>query len=159
EGYYGADVRIRPAMDVAQASLRVEVALGDKYTLGKVTIACPSGTERRKRRCVDVTTGAPYVLALSDKEIVEAFELPENCLFAGICIGTPRFTRSQFQDSVQKLKAKFQLKGYPSVRIITSDPRLSFNRDKKTVDVVVTIDQRRNIDVSFEGYDPDVVTD
>jgi outer membrane protein assembly factor BamA len=159
EGYYGAAVQIVPAMDIAEASLRVNVDLGDKYTLGKVTIACPSGTERRKGKCVDVTTGAPYVLALTDAEIRDTFKLKEQCLLGPlVCYGTPRFTRTQFQEDIAELKQKFQTRGYPSVRIITSDPRLTIDRNRKAVDVVVTIDQRRNIDVDFEGADPDAVT-
>jgi outer membrane protein assembly factor BamA len=160
EGYYDASVKIVTAMDVAEASLRVKVDLGNKYTLGKVTIACPSGTERRKGKCVDAVTGAPYVLAVSEQDVKDAFELQANCLIGPfVCIGKPRFTRSQFQQDIQDLKKAFQTRGYPSVRIITSDPRLSFNRKDRAVDIVVTIDQRRHIDVQFEGYDPDAITE
>lgn len=160
EGYYNASVEIVPAMDVAEASLRVRVDLGDKYTLGRVTVGCPSGTERRKGRCVDPATEVPYVLAVSEDEIRDVFKLPEQCLIGPlVCYGTPRFTRAHFQSAVQKLKQLFQQRGYPAVRIQTSDPRLSFDRRRKVVDLVVTIDQRRHIDVQFEGHDPDVVTD
>lgn len=155
EGYYGATVEIVTALDVAEASLRVIIDLGDKYTLGRVTIACPSGTERKKGRCVDTVTGAPYVLALTDAEIRETFKLDRQCVFGKsiLCYGTPRFTRAQFQEDLQELKRKFQTRGYPSVRIVPSDPRLSFDRKRKVVDIVVTIDQRRHIDVRFDGHE------
>jgi hypothetical protein len=160
EGYYDAAVEIVPAMNVASASLRVVVDLGAKYTRGRLTIGCPSGTERRKNSCVDATTGRPYILALSEDEIRDVFKPPKNCLIFKIgCIGTAPFTRTWFQQRVQELKQRFQQRGYPSVRVVTSDPRLGLSRKRKEVDVVVTIDQRRNIDVTFEGHDPDAVTD
>src|SRR5690606_10355255 len=90
----------------------------------------------------------------------KTFALQQPCLIPKlVCYGTPRFTRTQFQADIQELKKKFQQRGYPSVRIVTNDPRLSFQRNTKTVDVVITIDQRRRIDVVFEGHDRGVVSD
>ena len=160
EGYYDADVKIVTAMSVSSANLRVTVNLGDIYGLGKVTVLCPSGAERRKNRCVDTNTALPIVNAVSDAEVRELFKLPERCLAFGVaCYGTPRFTRDQFQKNIQKLKKLFQERGYPSVRIIASDPRTTVQRNTKVINVEITIDQRRNIDVAFDGYDRDAVTD
>ncbi len=158
EGYFEATVEMLPATDVAETSLRVKIKLGDKYTLGKVTIGCPSGTERRGTRCVDTATEAPYRLALTEAEIREVFAPDERCLLF-VCYGTAPFSRARFQEDIGELKQKFQTRGYPSVRVIASDPRLAINRNNNVVDVVVTIDQRRSIDVLFEGHDRDVVPD
>jgi outer membrane protein assembly factor BamA len=145
-------------MDIARANLRVKVNLGKSYTLGKVAIVCPSGTERRKDRCVDLSSGAPMRIVVSDAAIKDAFALDERCLIFGVlCYGTPRFTREQWQRSKDRLKKRFQDAGYPGVRVIASDPRLTVQRSNKVVDVVVTIDPRRRIDVAFEGYDRDAI--
>ncbi len=159
EGYYDADVKLVAAMDVAQATLRAEIDLGDSYRLGKVTVSCPSGTERKNGRCVDTSTGAPLQTVVTHDEIRKAFELEDRCLIWKVCYGTTRFTREAFQKNIQKLKKKFQDAGYPGVRIIASDPRLGVQHKSKLVDLVVTIDPRRKIDVSFEGYNRDVVAD
>ncbi len=159
EGYYDAQVKIVAAMSIESAMLRVKVQLGKPYTLGKVVIVCPSGTERRKGRCVDTATGAPLVAVVSETEIRDAFALDERCLIGPICYGTPRFTREQWQRNKDELKKRYQSQGYPGVRVIASDPRLTVQRKTKVVDVVVTIDPRRNIDVDFEGYDRDTISD
>jgi outer membrane protein assembly factor BamA len=160
EGYFDAEVKVVPAMHVGSAEVRIKVDLGPAYTLGKVTINCPSGSERRKERCVDSSTNAPIVYPLTDDQIRAAFKLEERCLIAGfICYGTPRFTREAFQEHVAKLKKRFQDNGYPSVRVVASDPADGVQHKNKTVNIAVTIDLRRKIDVEFQGYKRDVVSD
>jgi outer membrane protein assembly factor BamA len=158
EGYFEATVKAHTAMDRSSATVYISVDLGDQYTLGEVLIACPQGYMRRKGRCVDPTTNASHRLAVSETEIKEVFE-HEQCMFSLICIGKARFTREQFQKDLQTVREKFHNRGYPGVRITTSDLRQSFDRRKKEVNPRLMIDQRRRVDVTFVGHEPDTITD
>jgi outer membrane protein insertion porin family len=158
EGYFEATVNAYTALDRANATVYLSVDLGKQYTLGKVTVACPQGYDRRKGRCVDPTTNAPYTLAVTDDEIKKIFE-HEKCMLSVICLGKARFTREQFQKDLQTLREKFHKLGYPAVRITASDLPASFDRNDNEVNPRLTIDPRRRIDIRFEGQDPDVVTD
>lgn len=157
EGYFEAQVSAYTAMTQNSATVHVEVRLGPQYTLGEVTIACPQGLERRKGQCVDASTNTIYTLAVAESEIKRIFE-HEKCIL-GICRGKARFTREQFQEDLQAVKRLFQKRGYPGVRVTSSDLRTSFDRDANTVNPTLAIDQRRRVDVRFEGHDPDTISE
>lgn len=157
EGYFEAEVSAYTAMTRSSATVHIEVRLGAQYTLGEVSIACPQGFERRNGRCVDTSTNTVYTLAVSENEIKRIFE-HEKCI-VGICRGKARFTREQFQKDLQTVKELFQKRGYPGVRVTSSDLRTSFDRNTKTVNPTLTIDQRRRVDIKFEGHDPDAISE
>ncbi len=169
EGYFGdieekrdgrkrkENVSVYTALERASATVYIKVNLGDKYTLGRVRIACPQGYERRKGRCIDPATDKPFVLPVTEEEIRKLFE-HKRCLL-GICSGKARFTYEQYQKDIQKLRERFHELGFPGVRITSSELAGSIDRDTHEVNPILTIDPRRQIDVEFEGYDPDVVSE
>jgi len=143
EGYADARVQIVATLTRTSARLRVHVDLGAEYVQGHITI-------------INANDSSP--LALSATEIEAPFKHKKTCIVESLCFGTTRFTRSQHTEDVQKLKDLFHQHGYPSVRIQSSyDPKLSFDRRTHTVPITLTIDQRRSIDVKFEGVDPDAL--
>jgi outer membrane protein assembly factor BamA len=155
EGYFKAEVKAHTAMNHSSATVYVDVKLGDDFTLGEVVIACPQGFERRKGRCIDPTTNAVYTLAVPEAEIKKVFE-HEKCVLR-FCRGKARFTREQFQNDLQAVRVLFHNAGYPGVRITSSDLKESFNRSAREVNPRLTIDQRRRVDVDFEGHNPDAI--
>jgi outer membrane protein assembly factor BamA len=157
EGYFDAAVDAYTALKRGGATVYIKVDLGDRYTLGTVTIACPQGYERRKGRCVDLATNHAYSLAVAEDEIRRVFQ-HERCVL-GLCTGAARFTREQYQKDLQTLREMFHDRGYPGVRITSSDLRQSFDSTKNTVNPWLLIDQRRRVQVEFEGHDPDVLAE
>lgn len=159
EGYFEAQVNAYTALNKSSATVYLSVELGKKFTLGEVVIACPPGFERRKGRCVDTATNAVYTFAVPEQEIKELFE-HEQCTLGVACFDEARFTREQFQKDIQTLRALFHERGYPGVRItLASDLRSSFDRAENEVNPVLMIDQRRQIQVEFEGHDRDAISD
>ncbi|HEY5949719.1 MAG TPA: POTRA domain-containing protein, partial [Kofleriaceae bacterium] len=157
EGYFDAEVDAVTALERSSATVHVKVDLKSTYKLGRVTIACPQGYVRRKGTCVDETTGAPYSLAIPEDEIRRVFE-HERCLLL-VCVSKARFTREQYQKDLQTVRTKFHTRGFPGVRITSSEVPEVFDRKTHLVNPVLTIDQRRRVDVDFEGHDPDDVSD
>jgi outer membrane protein assembly factor BamA len=158
EGYFDAKVDTYTALDRASANVYVRVDLGSQYKLGEIVLACPQGYLRRRGRCVDPSTNTTYTLAVPEDEIKDVFE-HEKCTLGVLCLGKARFTREQFQQDLQTVREKFHNRGYPGVRITTSDLRESFDRSEHEVNPRLTIDQRRRIDVSFVGHEPDTITE
>lgn len=146
EGYADAAVKVTAALDRANVKLIVEIDLGDQYTTGRIAIAKPAATDR---------------LAISDAEIRAAFRHADVCLpVLPTCFSTAHFTRTQHQEDLQKLREMFHKRGYPAVRIQSSfDPKTSFDRRTHTVNFTLTIDQRRLVDVEFDGADRDQFPD
>ena len=138
EGYAEATVRIVPDSEGNIVRLRVRVDLGTVYNIGHITIARPPGGEQ---------------LAIPDAAIKAKFH---HTCYLQRC----RFTRTQHQEDLQKVKELFHKRGYPSVRVQSSfDPHTSFDRHSQTVPITITIDQRRAIDVQFAGNDRDAFPD
>ncbi len=159
EGYFDATVTIIPVMELARASLRVKIQLATPYTVGKITISCPAGSQRDKRgRCVDPTKNTVEELAIREDDIKDQFKHTKFCLLK-VCVGTAPFTRTQHQSDLQALRERFQRAGYPSVRIVSSDPSTTLDRRTKTVNPIITIDQRRKVQIEFEGHDRDAISD
>jgi len=134
EGYFEGKVKIKQTPDQQRGiTLEVKVSLGPDYTTGVVNIAPREPNN------------------ISDEEITKLFRHSGTCLL-WICVGQARFKRSQHQADIQKVVDLFHTRGYPAVRVRTDfDPRVSFDRRSNTVPFVVTIDQRRQLEVVFEG--------
>ncbi|HUS29907.1 MAG TPA: POTRA domain-containing protein [Kofleriaceae bacterium] len=155
EGYFDASVSIYYVpRDVGYADVRVTVELNEKYEVANVKVTCPPGSEARKRQCFDTSTNERVELPIPLPEIVEIFEHKRTCFILGICRGGG-YSRTQYQKDIQAVKERFQTLGYAGVRVQASDPRTTINRDRKTVNPIITIDPRRRVEVDFEGYDRD----
>jgi outer membrane protein assembly complex protein YaeT len=144
EGYFDATAKVLDAPDPddpARISVLVTVELNEVYYLGKTTII-----------------PGPNQLAIPDKEIIAGFQHESWCVFGvwGCLSGRKPFSRAQYQQDLVKLKAKFQQRGYPSVRIqssVSSNLFGTFDRRTHTVKPTLIIDQRRHTDVQFVGID------
>ena len=140
EGYFDAKANIEETLESkGAAKLLVRVDLGAVYKICKIDILA---TER---------------LVIPAKTIKDVFHHDPF-------LGTARFTRTQHQEDLQKVRELFHKRGYPMARVQSSfnDPeaaRTSFDRRTKCVNIRLKIDQRRNVDVRFEGQDRDAVTD
>lgn len=147
EGYFDARVAMRQKVSGVGVTIKVKLDLGTPYRADISRIAVPGA-------------GA---LAIGVDEIRGKFQHKGTCLFgsgatAFLCYGAPRFTRAQHQADLQNVARTFKDRGYPAVRVASDfSPERSIDRRTKTVRFTVTIDQRRRLDVTFEGYDPDTV--
>lgn len=143
EGFYDAEVKVRAELHgKAAARIIVDMKPGAEYHVGRITIDQAGG------------------LALSAKEIREQFGHEGTCLVWKLCFGTARFTRAQQQADKKRLIELYQKRGYPAVRVQDIyDPVAGFDRRNHKVNFTLQIDERRNVDVAFEGHDPDVIPD
>lgn len=159
EGYFDANVQLFTVMEVSRAEVRVRVTLGDAYTLGRVTVPCPPGTERNKRgRCINPATNTIEELAISEATIKSQFEHARFCL-TKLCFGTAHFNREQHQKDLEEIRKQFRRAGYPGVRVVSSDPAQTIDRQTRTVNPTIAIDPRRRVQVEFAGHDPDAIAD
>ena len=145
EGYFEAEVTIaRPNVhDGTAITLAVKVNLGAEYSLPVDRITIPNAA----------------ALAIPEAEIKAQLKHEPKCL-GKLCLGSRRFTRTQHQADIQKVIELFHKRQYPAVRVQSDfNPKTSFNRDTKTVGVVLQIDQRQRLDVKFEGNDPSALPD
>ena len=141
EGYFDAKVEHHeePRGDGVEITLRIE--LGGEYKTGRIQIENPD-----------------VLVTVDPAEVIKLFH-HETCFV--FCLGEPRFTRARHLEDIKDVIALFQKRGFPAVRVHTSfeqDPQGAFNRRTRAVDFTVSIDPRRRLDVTFEGYDPDSVT-
>src|SRR5207249_3826927 len=95
-------------------------------------------------------------LAVKESEIKAQFKHEPYFKFLGIGIGSTRFTRSQHQEDLKKVRDLFHKHGYPAVRVQSSinDPeamRTSFDRKTRCVNATISIEQRRRVDIRFDG--------
>jgi outer membrane protein insertion porin family len=144
EGYFDAKVTVRVSVeDDNGAFVDVAIELGAPYELGKISIE-RGGTE-----------------AVKDNEIRDIFQHKGNCAFFVLCLGKARFTRSQHQADIRNITNLFHRRGFPAVRVQSDyDPdRNSFDRVRKTVNFSLRIDERRQLDIVFEGNDPERTPD
>lgn len=160
EGYFKADVATYAVLEESSATVHVSGDLGKSYKIGTVRIACPTGYERRKGVCLDPVTKATFTLAIPEADIRNVF-VHQSCLVGswGCVFGRARFTRAQFQEDLQRLKDMFHRRGFPAVRITASDLTTSIVHEDRLVNPTLTIDQRRQVFVDFEGHDRDRVSD
>jgi outer membrane protein assembly factor BamA len=161
EGYFDAQVKIYPVpLGIQYADVRATITLHEKYGIGKVTIACPPGAERRKGRCYDTLTGALDELPLSDSALRGIFK-HERCFIDALnflCSGDD-FSRSRYQEDIKTVRDRLQTLGYPGVRIQASDPSSTIDRTTRTVNPIISIDPRRRVEVEFVGIDRDVFSE
>jgi outer membrane protein assembly factor BamA len=147
EGFFDATVRLGVTLDGGYgALLELRVNLGTPYHLGRVRI------ENERDLAID---GATL------RDMLRRRTLCEQVLRGG-CPDAwrTRFTRSEHQAALQSITKLFRNRGYPAVKVTTNfDPATSFDRLRRAVDVTLTVDQRRYIDVVFEGNDKDAVGD
>ena len=137
-GFFDAHAAINVIDEgLAAARMQINIQLGSHYVIGHVNIN-KVGT-----------------LSLSDVEIRAKFRV-RGLLSWVPCIGQDRFTRTSYQASIRAAVELLQKRGYPGVRVSSDfDPALSVDRLSKTVNFTLRIDPRRQLDVVFEGNDPD----
>lgn len=148
EGYFEATVTIAIDRDGAYgAVVTVRAKLGPSYRIGEIIV-----------ENLSQTGGA---LAVSADEVRAAFVHTRVCLTAALPPICPtRFTRGQLQADLDAVTRRFQRRGFPAVRVASDfDPLTSFVRATHTVKLTIKIDERRKLDVVFEGNDPDRVPD
>ncbi|MBA3396633.1 MAG: BamA/TamA family outer membrane protein [Deltaproteobacteria bacterium] len=145
EGYFEARATIVQKRSGAGITLKVKVRLGPAYETDIERITIP-----------DAET-----LAVSADKIRDTFRHKGCLLGQYVCVlSEARFTRAQHQADVQRVAELFHKAGYPAVRV-RSDfrPEQSIDRRTKTVRFSLTIDQRRRLDVVFEGHSASVSTE
>lgn len=141
EGYYQGRVSIAETRTGRAVVLDVEVRLGPGYETGVVNVA-----DREPNN-------------VSDEEIRKIFR-HKDCIVSIACLGDARFTRDQHQKDIVSVVELFHQRGYPAVRVRTDyDAQTSFDRRTKRVNFNVIVDQRRQLEVVFEGHDPAAIPD
>jgi outer membrane protein assembly factor BamA len=144
EGFFEAKAHVNAAAvggAGAGVRLRVKVELGPAYDIVPPAIPNAGG------------------LALGVEELRDPFKHGSWCFWKQ-CLLSARFTRAQHQADLQKLLELYHRRGFPAARVTSDfDPRTSFDRRTKTVKVALHIDQRRQLDVVFEGNDEQVPSD
>ncbi len=137
EGYFEARTTIRHRIRGDGVSVAVRIELGDEYTTGIVNIAPrePNG--------------------ITDDQIRVLFR-HQACLPLKLyCFLEARFTRTQHQSDVKDVIELFHRRGFPSARVQTT---LDHDRRRNRVNITVAIDQRRQLDVVFEGHNPNAIS-
>lgn len=136
EGFFDARVDVKTAPDGERGvKLEVNIKKGQRYELGKIKV---TGNE-----------------SVPTDEIAAQFRHGQLCVaLIGRC-AYHRFSRQELNKDVQKVIELYHKRGYPAVRV-TTDFGLgtSINRITKTVEFTVIVNERRKIDVVFEGNDP-----
>ena len=142
EGFNDATVKITENREGVGISLKLDVRLGAEYTAGVINIAPREPNN------------------ISDEEIRAKFRHTSYCIVGkgSLCFGNARFKGTEHQADIQAVIELFRQRGYPAVRVRTDfDPRISFDRRTKKFTFTITIDQRRRLEVVFEGQS-DAVT-
>ncbi len=136
--------------------------INDGFFEAKVTVTERPDGPFEAHVVVEVIPGPPYMLdtidiigneAVRKDEITPYFRHERLCLIPQLCFGQRRFSRRILLDDIQKLVRHYQHKeGFPGVRIRSDfDPRYSFNRADRTVNIRLDIRERRRIDVDIAG--------
>lgn len=141
--------------------------------------ACKAASDRKHgpvRLVVHVRKGQPYRIGDIDVEGAQAvppatirsrFRRGRYCApdwlpswaGGGRCL-IERFSQEELNEALQRVVEIYQGRGYPGVRVRTDlDFRHSdnFNPKTQTVDFTVIVNERRRIEVLFEGYDRSAV--
>jgi len=144
EGYFDATVKITEDHRGATILLDVDADLNDPYQI-----------DVPKIQFVRAPGAPPFRVPVS--ELRATFVPERTCILFGVaCYGTPRFTNAQHKADMKAVAELFQKRGFPAVRVTDDfDPTTltSIDRSKKTVTFTITIDQRRQLNVVFEGAD------
>ena len=153
EGYFDATVKIYPVpLGIQYADVRATITLHEKYAIGKVTIACPPGAERRKGRCYDTLTGAIDELPMSDSNLRGIFKT-ERCVIDALnflCSGDD-FSRARYQRT-SRLSASACRRS--AIRACAFRRAMQARRSitTQTVDPVISIDPRRRVEVRIHRH-------
>ncbi len=142
EGYFEATAHVTEEPDGPGVRIHVAVDLGPVYKTGTVTISNPGA------------------LAVDQDQIKAAF-VHESCIFGEhgclSAFGYRPFTAVRHKQDIHKVEDMFKKVGFPSVRVLSDyNPATSFDRRTKTVSFTLEIDQRRHVDVVFEGNDDSI---
>jgi outer membrane protein insertion porin family len=127
-GFFDARVIMAtlPLAKATEVTLVVKIKAGKPYTIGTVHLRGNA--------------------AVRDEEILALFDWSN---FFGY---TPVFTKDRLNDALDKVKALYQSRGFPGVRVsATYDPATSPDRLTHTVNFDVIIEEKRRIDVVFQG--------
>ena len=135
EGYFDANVSIDlKATGVAPAAidLTVRISRGAPYPVGPVTVIGNT--------------------AVPSPEIEERFHhVALRQLFISRSVQAP-FTVPRLRDDMAKVTERYREIGYPGARTSSSyDPERSIDRRNKHVALVIRINERKRIQVNFEG--------
>ena len=132
DGFYEAKVTIkRKRVAPFVSDLYVSVKKGPAYTVGKIVV------HNNK--------------ALTAERIRKIFHHDRVRLF-GVGLFEARFNKSQLLKDIRAVEKLYHKHNYPAARVRTTfDKRTSFKRDTKTVEFAVIVNERRNVDVIFEG--------
>jgi outer membrane protein insertion porin family len=144
EGYFDARASIEEKIEGVAVTLKVTVRLGSGYTVDLARIQIPEAN----------------TLAIPADRIREQFKHRGTCLLGRfVCFGSPRFTRAQHQADVQRVIDLFHKSGFPSVRVVSDyESGKSPDRRTKTVPFKLEIIQGRQVEVVFEGHNPNQVS-
>ena len=144
EGYFEARASIEEQISGVAVTLKVRVRLGKGFTVELDKIQIPDAN----------------LLAIDADLIREQFKHRGSCLLGRfLCFGSPRFTRAQHQADVQRVVDLFHKSGFPSVRVTSDfDPGMSIDRRSNTVRFKLEIIQGRQVEVVFEGHNPNQVS-
>ncbi|HET9626382.1 MAG TPA: POTRA domain-containing protein, partial [Kofleriaceae bacterium] len=141
EGFFDAKVDHVEELRGDGLEITIRIELGPEYKTGRVSVVSSSAIAQ----------------VIDPRQIIQQFE-HDNCT---LCVfGGSRFTRTRYQADVQHVVELLQKRGFPAVRVHTdyeTDPASCFNRATRGVDLKVTVDPRRRLDLRFEGNDPDSV--
>ncbi len=156
-----ADEAGRSQQLLAEAERLRLYLINDGFFEAEVTVGERAEGRYESHIVVDVVPGPPYFVGnievignnhIEAKEIIKTFRHDWLCVISRLCFGQRRFSRQALLKDVQTLIKKHQKRGFPGVRILHDfDPRHSFQRSDKTVNFTITVRQRRQIDVTFEG--------
>jgi outer membrane protein insertion porin family len=135
EGFFEATARVRSTVDGKYgARITVDADLGPEYKTAQITVDTGGGQ------------------GVSPSEIRGAFVRQKYCIVWRLCFGDALFSRTRHTEALAQIVNLYRKRGYPAVRVQSSfDPRTSFDRKSKTVRFTVRVDERRQIDVVFEG--------
>jgi outer membrane protein assembly factor BamA len=141
EGFFDAKVDHKEELRDDGLEITMRIVLGGEYKPGKVTVVNAEALSH----------------TIDPREITAQFN--HDCT---LCWRSARFTRTRYQEDVQHVIELLQKRGFPAVRVHTdyeTVPASCFNRATHGVDLKLTVDPRRRLDLRFEGNDPDSVTE
>jgi len=132
-GFFDAQVKVGATVGarLTEVTVNVDIVKGDPYTVGKV--------------------GAEGNTALDDATIADVMR-QRTCPFTFLCLWQARFNYEELQNDLEKVRATYQERGYPGVRLTTTySPSESADHATKTVNFNVIARERKRITVTFEG--------
>jgi outer membrane protein assembly factor BamA len=139
EGFFDAKVVLSPTPSGTYGiRIDVDVEIGAEYKIDKDRVTIETGGGQ----------------GVAPAEIKAQFSQQKECLVWRLCFGKARFTRARHAAALLRVTELYRRRGFPAVRVQSDfDPKTSFDRRTKTVRFTVRVDERREIDVVFEGND------